>query len=92
MDLSFIHPFLLPYDFNSDLEGCYREGIYENETQSTLPGAFPFGGHILLNSAHKHTNRHSSTLTYAVILILMCHGRPFKDSSNFEFIYCLIKK
>ena len=30
MDLGFIHPFLSPYDFNSDLEGCYKEGLYEN--------------------------------------------------------------
>ena len=30
MDLGFIHPFLSPYDFNSDLEGCHKEGLYEN--------------------------------------------------------------
>ena len=30
MDLGFIHPFLSPYDFNSNLEGCYKEGFYEN--------------------------------------------------------------
>ena len=30
MNLGFIHPFLSPYDFNSDLEGCYKEGLYEN--------------------------------------------------------------
>ena len=30
MDLGFIHPFLSLYDFNSDLEGCYKEGLYEN--------------------------------------------------------------
>ena len=30
MDLGFIHPFLSPYDFHSDLEGCYKEGLYEN--------------------------------------------------------------
>ena len=30
MDLGFFHPFLSPYDFNSDLEGCYREELYEN--------------------------------------------------------------
>ena len=30
MDLGFIHPFLSPYDFKSDLEGCYKEGLSEN--------------------------------------------------------------
>ena len=30
MDSGFIHPFLSPYDFNSDLEGCHKEGLYEN--------------------------------------------------------------
>ena len=30
MDLGFIHPFLSPYDFNSDLEGCHKGGLYEN--------------------------------------------------------------
>ena len=30
LDLGCIHPFLSPYDFNSDLEGCYKEGLYEN--------------------------------------------------------------
>ena len=29
MDLGFNHPLLSPYDFNSDLKGCYKEGIYE---------------------------------------------------------------
>ena len=30
MDWGFNYPFLSPYDFNSDLEGCYKEGLYEN--------------------------------------------------------------
>ena len=30
MDLGFIHPFPLPYDFNSDLGGCYKAGLYDN--------------------------------------------------------------
>ena len=30
MDLGFNHKLLSPYDFNPDLKGCYKEGIYEN--------------------------------------------------------------
>ena len=30
MDFGFNHPLLTPYDFNSDLKGCYKEGIHEN--------------------------------------------------------------
>ena len=33
MDLAFIHPFLSPYDFNSDLEGCYKS---ENKLTAAL--------------------------------------------------------
>ena len=30
MDLGFNHPLLSPYDFNSDLKDCYKEGFYGN--------------------------------------------------------------
>ena len=36
MDLGFNHPLLSPYDFNSDLKGCYKEGIYENLNWESL--------------------------------------------------------
>ena len=30
MDLGFNHPLLTPFDFISDLKGCYKEGLYKN--------------------------------------------------------------
>ena len=30
MDLGFNHPLLSPYDFNSDLKDCYKEGLDGN--------------------------------------------------------------
>ena len=30
MDFCFNLPLLTPYDFSSDLKGCYIDGIYEN--------------------------------------------------------------
>ena len=38
IDLSFNHQLLSPYDFNSDLKDCYKEGLHENSNVKAYGG------------------------------------------------------